>query len=72
MEIKGGPKLNFITVRCCNCNSVLLNLPESELKRLDGLTFRCECCGNKLLLEGKTVVKSLQLDPYRNIYQYDF
>ncbi len=36
----------FRTLRCCNCQSVMVNLPEEELKKLSGLSFRCECCNH--------------------------
>ena len=43
---------NFKTLRCFNCASVIVNLPESEIIKLNGLTFRCECCNVKNLLQG--------------------
>jgi hypothetical protein len=63
--------LNFNTVRCCICNSVLLNLPADELERLNNLTFRCECCGHRLILNGTSVSKVISEDPLNNIFNFD-
>ena len=41
---------NFKTLKCCYCNSVIANLPESEINNLDGLTFTCECCNHSNML----------------------
>ena len=41
---------NFKTLFCYNCKSVLLNLPEVEISKLNGLNFVCECCGHRNLL----------------------
>lgn len=43
--------LNIKTLRCSNCNSVLFNLPESEVIKLNGSNFFCECCGQMNILE---------------------
>ncbi len=48
----------FKTLRCFNCQSVIVNLPVEELKKLHGLSFRCECCNHLNLLEGHTFVKT--------------
>lgn len=64
--------MNFHTIRCCICNSVLLNLPEEELKRLNNLTFRCECCGHRLILNGTAVSKAISAEPLQNVFNYDF
>ncbi len=56
--------LNFHTIRCCICESVLLNLPEEEIQRLNGLTFRCESCGHKLILNGESVSKVICTDSF--------
>ncbi len=64
--------MNFRTVRCCICDSVLLNLPEEELERLSSLTFRCESCGHRLTLNGTNVTKAISAEPFQNIYKYDF
>lgn len=63
--------MNFHTIRCCICESVLLNLPMEEIEKLDGLTFRCESCGHKLVLQGTSVSKSICVDPL-NVFRYDF
>lgn len=63
----------FHTVRCCICNSVLLNLPEEELEKLNSLTFRCECCGHRLTLNGSTVTKAAGTEQiHNNLFKYDF
>lgn len=64
--------MNFRTVKCCNCNSVLLNLPEEELMRLNNFAFRCESCGQRLILNGNTVTKAISTEPLKNILKYDF
>lgn len=53
---------NFQSLICYNCNSVMLNLPETETVRLDGLHFRCECCGHLNLLKGLKFLKSSHKD----------
>lgn len=53
------------------CNSVLLNLPEEELERLDSLIFRCECCGHRLILNGTSVTRVMGTDPLHNSFKYD-
>lgn len=63
--------MNFCTVRCCVCNSVLLNLPEEELEKLNSLTFRCESCGHRLILNGKNVTRALSAEPFQSIFNYD-
>jgi hypothetical protein len=40
----------FKTLKCYNCNSVITNLPEDEARKLEGLTFRCDCCNHNNLL----------------------
>lgn len=67
----GEDNLNFCTIRCCICESVLLNLPEEEISRLNGLTFRCESCGHKLMLNGTNVLKAISTDTPYNLYKYD-
>ncbi|MDQ2087538.1 hypothetical protein RBH29_13985 [Herbivorax sp. ANBcel31] len=63
---------NFKSLICYNCKSVILNLPESEVSKLDGLTFQCECCGNKNVLSQFTFSKSTDIgDPYINILSAD-
>ena len=64
--------MNFHTIKCCMCNSVLLNLPKEELDRLNSLTFRCESCGHKLILNGTTVTSVISPDPIHNFFKYDF
>jgi hypothetical protein len=48
----------FKTLKCINCTSVIVNLPEEELKKLHGLTFRCECCNYLNLLKEFTFVRT--------------
>lgn len=48
----------FKTLRCTNCQSVFANLPEDELRKLHGLSFRCECCNHLNLLNFHTFTKS--------------
>lgn len=58
---------NFMTLRCCHCHSVILNLPEPEVVKLDGLTFQCECCSHQNRLAGAKFIKDVNSDPYLNI-----
>lgn len=64
--------MKFQTIRCCLCNSVLLNLPQEEIERLNGLTFRCESCGHRLILNGTSVLRAVNSDPLHNTFKYDF
>lgn len=64
--------LNFHTVRCCICNSVLLNLPAEELEKFNSLTLRCESCGHQLVLNGTTISKVLCVESLHNVFKYDF
>lgn len=43
---------DFSSLHCNYCNSVMLNLPKSEIYKLNNLTFRCDCCGNHNFLNG--------------------
>lgn len=42
---------NFKSLRCCSCNSVMFNLPALEIVKLNGMEFRCECCGHVNLVK---------------------
>ena len=57
---------NFQSLICYNCNSVMLNLPEKEVAKLNGLHFTCECCGHLNLLKEfkflKNIDKNICLD----------
>lgn len=50
---------NFKSLICYNCNSVMFNLPEIEIAKLNGINFRCECCGHFNLLKEKKFLKAL-------------
>lgn len=61
--MKGGNIMyNFHSLICYNCNSVMLNLPETEIKKLNGLNFRCECCGQLNLLVESKFLKTIDRD----------
>ncbi|NLD49398.1 MAG: hypothetical protein GX660_19755 [Clostridiaceae bacterium] len=63
---------NFKSLICYNCKSVILNLPEIEITKLNGLNFQCECCGHKNLLAKSEFLKSDDTsDPYTNIFSID-
>lgn len=63
---------NFKTLICYNCKSVMLNLPEVEISKLNGLNFQCECCGHQNLLKKNAFSKSTETsDPYLNILSID-
>lgn len=61
----------FKSLKCYNCNSVLLNLPESEIIKLNGLNFQCECCGHQNLLSMSRFYKGNDSDPTLNILSFD-
>lgn len=61
----------FKSLKCYNCNSVLLNLPESEIVKLNGLNFQCECCGHQNLLSRSRFYKGNDSDPTLNILSFD-
>ncbi|RCX18411.1 hypothetical protein DFR58_105175 [Anaerobacterium chartisolvens] len=48
----------FTCLRCYNCNSVIINLPESEVEKLNGLTFQCECCDYLNLLSNSRFIEA--------------
>ncbi|ADU73994.1 MAG TPA: hypothetical protein DEF39_12965 [Hungateiclostridium thermocellum] len=63
---------NFKTLTCYNCKSVMLNLPEVEISKLNGLNFICDCCGHQNLLTKNKFSKSINNnDPYLNIMSVD-
>lgn len=62
----------FKSLICYNCKSVMLNLPEVEISKLNGLNFVCECCGHQNLLAKNVFSKSIDTnDPYLNILSVD-
>jgi len=48
---------NFKTLKCTYCGSVITNLPEAVIEKLDGLTFECECCNHSNILMGSKLHK---------------
>ena len=48
---------NFKSLTCYKCKSVMFNLPEMEVVKLNGMHFRCECCGHVNLLNGFRLLK---------------
>ena len=58
---------NFKTLKCGNCNSVMLNLPQKEIEKLNGLNFQCENCGHLNVLVNLEFHKAKNLDPLLNI-----
>lgn len=53
---------NFITLKCCYCSSVITNLPDSVVVKLEGLTFECESCSHSNILSGSEFHKCPQTD----------
>jgi hypothetical protein len=49
---------NFKSLKCCNCNSVMFNLPETEVIKLSGSQFRCECCRHQNVLVGFRLLRT--------------
>ena len=69
MRINGGIKMYKLkTLNCEHCKSVMVNLPESELQKLNGLNFQCENCGNQNLLLDFKFHKPIHNDPLLNIF----
>ncbi|MFZ5989797.1 MAG: hypothetical protein ACOYWZ_22100 [Bacillota bacterium] len=63
---------SFKSLICYNCKSVILNLPEVEISKLNGLNFQCECCGHQNLLDKFEFLKSTDSnDPHLNILSID-
>lgn len=62
---------NFKSLRCYNCKSVILNLPEIEISKLNGLNFQCECCGHQNLLTEFKFYKGNNNDPFLNIFSVE-
>lgn len=52
---------NFKTLKCSNCSTVILNLPEAEVKKIDGATLQCDCCDHLSILSGSQLVKSFSV-----------
>lgn len=61
----------FNDLKCYNCKSVILSLPQMEIEKLNGLNFQCECCGHQNLLQDFKFVKNPNSDPYLNIFSID-
>ncbi len=55
---------NFKTLRCHSCSSVLLNLPEEEVRKLEGLSFQCEACGHHNKLSECGFIKCEDFNPH--------
>lgn len=41
---------NFKTLKCSYCGSVISNMPDAVISKLDGLTFQCENCNHSNVL----------------------
>ncbi len=53
---------NFKTLKCNYCDTVITNLPEAEITKLDGLTFICECCNHANVLKDSEFHKCTERD----------
>ena len=53
---------NFKTLKCNYCGSVITNLPEAVIDKLDGLTFQCECCNHSNILMGSKLYRCPESD----------
>ncbi len=52
----------FKTIRCRNCNSVIYNLPESEIKKIKLIDLYCDDCKDHSSLDSsKQDVKKSKL-----------
>ncbi|MCX7842675.1 MAG: hypothetical protein N2489_06335 [Clostridia bacterium] len=61
----------FKSLHCYHCKSVILNLPDFEISKLDGLSFQCECCGHTNVLSGSKFSKGSDNDPLLNTFSFD-
>jgi hypothetical protein len=60
------------SLHCFYCNSIILHLSSLEVQKLNGLCFRCECCGHENKLKEKGFIKPTHgNDPYTNIFSAD-
>ncbi len=62
---------NYKTLICSSCNSVILNLPIEEIQKLDGLSFTCEYCGHRNLLDKFEFKKKKESDTLLRRLSYE-
>jgi uncharacterized Zn finger protein len=63
---------NFKSLTCYKCKSVMFNLPEMEVIKLNGLLLRCECCGHVNLLNEFKLLKTTYIKlPFSSINMQD-
>ena len=63
--------ISFKSLTCYYCKSIILNLPEPEISKLNGLNFQCECCGHNNQLTEFKFYKGRQKDPFKNTLSVD-
>ena len=61
----------FKSLHCYHCKSVILNLPDYEVAKLNGLNFQCECCGHQNALSGSRFFRGSDTDPLLNTYSFE-
>jgi hypothetical protein len=61
----------FKSLNCYYCKSLILNLPEIELTKLNGLNFQCECCGHQNRLSEFKFYKGTNKDPQLNTFSIE-
>lgn len=52
--------ISFITFKCCNCNSVIFNLPKQEASKLVDLEFLCDYCNKPLEIKNFKIAKIIK------------
>jgi hypothetical protein len=55
------------SLHCSYCNSELIKLPKIDVNKLDGLTFKCNCCQHENRLINMHFVKITE----KNIMSYE-
>lgn len=60
--------LNFKSLKCRYCDTVIANLPEAEIKKLDGQIFLCDCCNHFNTLDGYELKKCVAID-YSGVFK---
>ncbi|MCX7710431.1 MAG: hypothetical protein N2484_11355 [Clostridia bacterium] len=62
---------NFKALHCYHCSSLILQLPDKEISKLDGLSFECECCGHNNLLSEFKFQKPVESDSFGESYNFE-
>lgn len=62
---------NCKAIGCYNCGWILLEMPASEIIKMNGLNFWCDCCGRANVLNHFKFLKSAaEIDPFDRTFQH--